>query len=97
MSAVAGACDAGYYCPENQVVPNPNDYLCPRGHFCPTGSTEPQVPSHSAVVFVCLASACYLLLFVSVGVLVFLRVESVFGVWGSEGGRLCPLFPLRNV
>ena len=34
-------CDVGHYCPPGQVVPNPNEFICPEGHFCKSGSNEP--------------------------------------------------------
>ena len=38
MTAVVDECWAGYYCPGEQSVPNPVEYLCPRGLHCPNGS-----------------------------------------------------------
>ena len=37
-----GDCDKGFYCPPGQVVPNPNDFICPEGHFCTNGSQSPK-------------------------------------------------------
>lgn len=34
-------CDRGFYCPEEQIVGNPNAYPCPKGYYCPPGSSVP--------------------------------------------------------
>ena len=38
-----GPCLAGYYCPHNAsiVQPNPDDYQCPLGFYCPKASSTP--------------------------------------------------------
>ncbi|XP_062816991.1 zonadhesin isoform X2 [Anolis carolinensis] len=45
LAAPSGPCDAGFYCTGGAIVPNPKDgalgNLCPRGHFCPQGSSSP--------------------------------------------------------
>ena len=41
LSAPVGECDAGYYCPPGQSVPNPTDYPCSIGLHCPVGSALP--------------------------------------------------------
>ncbi|XP_040546472.1 zonadhesin-like isoform X6 [Gallus gallus] len=45
LSAPSGPCDAGFYCTGGSVLPNPMDgavgNICPRGHFCPAGSSSP--------------------------------------------------------
>lgn len=35
-------CDKGFYCPPGQVMSNPNDFICPKGHFCTSGSKRPR-------------------------------------------------------
>ena len=34
---------SGFYCPEGQIVPDPNGFPCPVGHFCLEGSASPQI------------------------------------------------------
>lgn len=45
LYAVSGDCLAGYYCNGSTILPNPvNDTtgdICPKGHYCPTGSAYP--------------------------------------------------------
>ena len=41
LSAPVAECDPGFYCPEGQHVPNPEDYPCPIGLHCPQGSPLP--------------------------------------------------------
>ena len=43
LSYPTGPCNAGYYCPGNDTisVPDPNHRLCPPGHMCPVGSSQP--------------------------------------------------------
>lgn len=41
LEAPRGPCIGGFYCPENQTVPNPPAYVCPAGHFCSNGSAVP--------------------------------------------------------
>jgi len=36
-----GDCDAGYYCPGGDSVPNPAATICTVGHYCPQGSPSP--------------------------------------------------------
>lgn len=31
----------GFYCPSGQAVPNPYDYLCPKGHYCLVATSTP--------------------------------------------------------
>ncbi|KAI0228985.1 hypothetical protein LSAT2_020568 [Lamellibrachia satsuma] len=38
-----GFCSPGFYCPEGQTVPDPNEYPCPLGYFCVEGSPSPQI------------------------------------------------------
>lgn len=42
LSYPVGNCDAGFYCPGGNTVPNPVATLCPIGLHCPTGSAMPQ-------------------------------------------------------
>ena len=39
----SGLCQAGYYCPMQEAItdPNPQEFQCPRGHYCPEGSPLP--------------------------------------------------------
>lgn len=45
LGSTSGLCLEGYYCNGSTIVPNPvNDStgdICPKGHYCPTGSTYP--------------------------------------------------------
>lgn len=36
-------CNAGYYCPAEEDIrdPNPSNFQCPHGHFCPEGTANP--------------------------------------------------------
>ena len=34
-------CTQGYYCPEGQVTPTPDNYTCPVGHYCEFGFANP--------------------------------------------------------
>ena len=39
-----GLCTGGYFCPASRLDmadPAPPDYICPRGHYCPMGSSLP--------------------------------------------------------
>jgi len=42
LSAVAGPCAPGYFCPSGQQVRSPPEYICPKGHFCQEGSESPK-------------------------------------------------------
>ena len=35
---LSGDCDAGYYCPGGNIIPNPPDTICPPGRYCIQGS-----------------------------------------------------------
>ena len=41
LTQVTANCSAGYYCPPGQSVPEPPDYICPVGDYCPEGSPQP--------------------------------------------------------
>ena len=45
LDAVSGDCLAGFYCNGSTILPNPtnetNGDICPKGHYCPTGSAYP--------------------------------------------------------
>ena len=41
LAAPAGDCDAGFYCPGGDDVPNPVATPCPIGLHCPVGSGQP--------------------------------------------------------
>ncbi|XP_035696015.1 signal peptide, CUB and EGF-like domain-containing protein 3 isoform X1 [Branchiostoma floridae] len=64
-TAVSRPCDPGYICFPNSTVPNPTDgimgYICPVGHFCPTGALE-EIPcpigSYSNLIGLADASEC---------------------------------------
>ena len=36
-----GDCDAGFYCPGGDTVPNPPATPCPIGRHCPVGTSTP--------------------------------------------------------
>lgn len=46
LGAVTGPCSAGYYCIRAATRPDPVDNstggICPRGHYCPSGSGDPK-------------------------------------------------------
>lgn len=44
MSEPSGECDRGYYCPEDVPiqVSKPQNFLCPSGHYCPPGTSDPK-------------------------------------------------------
>lgn len=43
LANVSGPCMAGYYCSGGTIEPNPVNQtygdICPRGHYCPEGSS----------------------------------------------------------
>ena len=39
LSAPTGECDEGYYCPPRSILPRTTELLCPKGSFCPKGSS----------------------------------------------------------
>ncbi|XP_063291751.1 zonadhesin-like [Pelobates fuscus] len=41
LSSPTGECAAGFYCPANVTSVSPTAFLCPRGHFCPSGASYP--------------------------------------------------------
>ncbi|XP_068098135.1 neurogenic locus notch homolog protein 1-like [Hyperolius riggenbachi] len=41
LSSPTGLCAAGFYCPGNFTSTSPTAFLCPKGHFCPPGSSHP--------------------------------------------------------
>ena len=41
LSSPSGVCEAGYYCPPGQSTATPELFLCPAGHLCLQGSTQP--------------------------------------------------------
>ena len=44
ISEPSGPCSGGYFCPndrDNKINPTPLDFICPSGHFCPIGSSDP--------------------------------------------------------
>ncbi|KAM8989363.1 uncharacterized protein PRD47_016786 [Ara ararauna] len=41
LSSPEGLCKEGWFCPEGSVSAQHSVYLCPVGHYCPTGSPEP--------------------------------------------------------
>ena len=41
LTIPTGECNAGYFCPGNQSTPSPSEFICPRGHFCTSGSDAP--------------------------------------------------------
>ena len=42
LFAPSGLCGDGYYCPPGQSVKYPNDFICPKGHYCETGFALPR-------------------------------------------------------
>ena len=42
LSEPSGACSPGYFCPGGQISATPSNFSCPEGHFCLSGSFEPQ-------------------------------------------------------
>ncbi|XP_072282810.1 uncharacterized protein [Pyxicephalus adspersus] len=42
LSSPTGLCAAGFYCPGNFTSTSPTPFLCPKGHFCPSGSSHPK-------------------------------------------------------
>ncbi|CAM4616195.1 unnamed protein product [Lepidochelys kempii] len=41
LSSPTGPCAAGFYCPANFSSFSPTAFLCPKGHFCSSGSVHP--------------------------------------------------------
>ena len=42
LTSPSGNCSAGYFCPEGSDTKSPSQYICPVGHFCVSGSRQPQ-------------------------------------------------------
>ena len=43
LQSVTGACDVGFDCPQNQILPDLLVNSCPPGSFCSAGTIEPEV------------------------------------------------------
>ena len=41
LSEPEGECYEGYYCPGGVAIPNPEEFACPIGHYCISGSDKP--------------------------------------------------------
>ncbi|XP_025037213.2 uncharacterized protein LOC102455781 [Pelodiscus sinensis] len=41
LSSPTGPCAGGFYCPANFSSFSPTAFLCPKGHFCSSGSAQP--------------------------------------------------------
>ncbi|KAG8568304.1 hypothetical protein GDO81_013953 [Engystomops pustulosus] len=41
LSSPTGLCSAGFFCPGNFTSTNPTAFLCPKGHYCSSGSSHP--------------------------------------------------------
>ncbi|XP_023933458.1 uncharacterized protein LOC106181652, partial [Lingula anatina] len=58
LTAAELQCWGGYYCPEAVAVPNPVEYICPRGMHCPNGSAIYQECSEGTYANDTGASSC---------------------------------------
>ena len=59
LTAPAGKCSPGYYCPSGQSSPTPILYNCTVGHYCPSGTAYPLPCSNGTYTDHELASECY--------------------------------------
>lgn len=56
LTAPAGACGTGYYCPTGTVDEQPPATECPVGHYCPGGTALPVPCQNGTYVCVLLIS-----------------------------------------